>query len=163
MRKETLQNLLHRFSPEWDESILKSRKELGFSFDLDERQCWDWFASGKHMDVRQLAQREVENLRLPAQLAEYWVCCFYSNYHESNGISDLTKIKGPPFLVIPCPSSFLGDDWMASVGKARSELMGEKELQQDTDLIKWFWDIEATSEVGMLAFKAVESLLTCPQ
>jgi hypothetical protein len=71
MRKETLQNLLHQFFPEWDESVLKNRKELGFSFDLDERQCWDWFASGNHTDVRQLTRREMENLRLPAQLAEY--------------------------------------------------------------------------------------------
>ncbi len=158
MKKETLQNLLHRFSPEWDESIFKNRKELGFSFDLDERQCWDWFASGKHIDVRQLARREVENLRLPAQLAEYWICCFYSNYHEPNGIMDLTKIKGPPFLVIPCPSSFLGEDWMASVSKARSETMREKGLKQESDLIRWFWGLEAASEVGALAFKTVQSL-----
>jgi hypothetical protein len=158
MKKETLQNLLHRFFPKWDESILKNSQELGFSFDLDGRQCWDWFASGKHIDVRQLARREVENLRLPAELAEYWVCCFYSKYHEPNSIIDLTKIKGPPFLVITCPSSFLGEDWKASVSKARSELMREKGLKQESDLIGWFWNLEAASEVGTLAFKTVHSL-----
>ena len=108
MKKETLQNLLHQFFPKWDESIIKGRKELSFSFDLDGRQCWDWFVSGKHMDVRQLARREVENLRFPAQLAEYWVCCFYSNYHEPNGTMNLKKNKRAAFSGDTMPLVILG-------------------------------------------------------
>ena len=158
MRKETLQNLLHQFYPEWDESIFKSREKLGFSFTLSGLDRWDWFASGKCLEVSQCAKQQVATLKMPVELVEYWVCCFYSNYRQQNGIMDLTAVKGPPFLEILCPSSVVGEKWTQSLNKARSELMSKYSLKMDTDIIVWFSSPEASSEVGSIALNKVKNL-----
>ena len=100
MKKETLQNLLHGFFPEWDESVLENREELGFSFSLSVQERWDWFADGRHTEIWKRAHQEMKVLKLPDELAEYWLCCFYSNYRQPNGMTDLPAIKGPPFTPI---------------------------------------------------------------
>jgi hypothetical protein len=67
MKRDTLQNLLHNYYPDWDASVLKARAEMGFSFSLSPKECWDWFVAGKHMEVRQRSRSEVEALGLPAE------------------------------------------------------------------------------------------------
>lgn len=158
MRRETLQNLLHSFLPEWDTSVIETRGKLGFSSDLGPEESWDWFASGKHIEVRNSAYQTMKELRLPEELAEYWICCFYGNYRQPNGMMDVTAIKGPPFLRISCPSSFLGEDWTASIDRARSKLIRKHRLKEDSDLIRWFWNLDAASEVGTVALDEVRNL-----
>ena len=91
-------------------------------------------------------------------MADYWACCFYSDYRLPNGLVDPALIKGPPFLEFPCPSSFLGEDWTASVAKTRLSLMSKHKLKSDADLIGWFADIEAATEVGAVAIDEVRVL-----
>lgn len=158
MRRETQQNLLHRFLPEWDASILKARKQLGFSFDLGEQRRWEWFAEGKHAQVKQCAQERVRALDLPAELAMYWICCFYSDYHKPERAPDLAAVKGPPFLKMGCPSSFLGKGWMASIEKMRSELASKHGLKGDGDFVIWFSSMESASQLGVLALAEVKNL-----
>jgi len=158
VRKETLQNLLHRFSPEWDASVVESRDKLGFSFDLGTQERWDWFACGKHIQVRNSAYREMKELGLPGELAEYWICCFYSNYRQPSGLINLTAVEGPPFLELPCPSSFLDERWTASIEEARSKLMSKHRLKQESDLTSWFWNVDASTEVGIVALEEVKNL-----
>jgi len=158
VKKETLQNLFHRFFPEWEASILESRENLGFSFNLVQQEHWDWFASGKHIEVRNSAYQKMKDLRLPNELAEYWICCFYSNYLRKNGMMDLAAVKGPPFLEFTCPSSFLGESWEASIQKVRSELIKKHELKSGGDLVRWFWNPDGAGEVGTVALHEVKSL-----
>ena len=163
MNRQTIQNLLHRYFPEWDASVLRVRTELGFSFSLSPRECWDWFATGKHMEVRQRSRSEVEALKLPAEsswygdLTQYWVCCFYSDY-KATGVVNVKAIKGPPFLVLSCPSSTLGDDWRISIDKARSELVAKCELPNLTELGGWFRLHDGATEAGKRALDAVKAL-----
>ncbi len=158
MKKETLQNLLHGFIPFREESMSESREELGFSFSLSVQERGDWFADDRHTEIRKRAHQEMEVLKLPNELAEYWICCFYSNYRQPNGMLDLPAIKGPPFLQIPCPTSFLSEGWTTSIRKVRSSLMSKHELNQEDDLIKWFWNLEAASEAGTVALSEVRNL-----
>lgn len=158
MKRETLKSLLHRFYPEWDESVLEVRKKLGFSFAFSDKERWDWFATGKHIEVREYAEQEMAALKLPAELAEYWVCCFYSNYQRPSGAKELTAVKGPPFLEIPCPSSFLGEDWTASIEKKRSEFMIKHGLESHEELIRWFWNLKVAGEVGAIGLDEVKKL-----
>jgi len=100
MKKETLQNLLHGLFPGWDESVLENREELGFSFSFSVQERWDWFADDRHSEIRKRAHQEMKVLKLSDELAEYWLCCFYSNYRQPNRMTDLPAIRGPPFTPI---------------------------------------------------------------
>lgn len=163
MRRETIQNLLHKYYPEWDASVLRARIELGFSFSLSPEQCWDWFVGSKHTEVRQRSRSEVEALKLPVEsglyggLVQYWVCCFYSDY-KPTGVVDLKAIKGPPYLVLGCPSSGVGEEWKLSIDKARSELVAEHQFADLYDLAGWFWLGKGAIEVGERALRTVGAL-----
>lgn len=134
MHKQTLQSLLHFYFPEWDESIMENREKLGFSFNLRGKESWDLFAEGKHLQVRDCASQEITSLGLPDELAEYWVCCFYSDYYRINGVINLPELKGPPFQELCCPASFLGKEWEKSINKTRAEFMSKYGLVEEKDL-----------------------------
>ena len=158
MKKETLQNLLHNYFPDWDNSVKEPGKNLGFSFGFNIQQRWDWFATGKHIEVERYAEQELRNLKLPAEMAIYWICCFYSDYHTQNNVIDLTKVEGPPFLEFPCFSQTLGKTWQESIENARRKLMNNKYIKTNDELIGWFWDLEDAKELGEIALNEVKSL-----
>ena len=155
MKKETLQNLLHRYFPEWDESVAEARSKLGFSIAFSPEERWDWFATGKHQEVQGQACEHTKRLRLPDELSQYWVCCFYSDYKSSTGVLDYSAVKGPPFLVLPCPESTFGEAWKVSIEKARSQLMEKHGLHDAGALTNWFWNLKGAGEVGPFALEAV--------
>lgn len=158
MKKGTLQSLLHWFYPHWDESVCAGREELSFSFVSSGQKRWEWLAAGKHVDVLRLASQEMAALGLPGEFGQYWVCCFYSDYQPENGAADLAAIKGPPFLEVACPSSFVGEEWAASIERVRSELLSRHALEGEGELIRWFWDVEVASEVGRVALQEMKNL-----
>ncbi len=158
MKKETLQNLLHTYFPDWDNSICQGREKLGFSFSLNTLQRRGWFVSNKHVEVKKYAEAEVINLHLPQEMSMYWVCCFYSNYQYGDGSKNLTEVKGTPFLELPCPSSTLGKSWEDSIDRARRAIMKEHNLKDDGDLALWFWNLEEANELGNFALKETNNL-----
>ncbi len=163
MKRETMQVLLHCYYPEWDASMSRARTELGFSFSLSPEECWDWFATGKHAEVSRRSRTEVERLGLPAEpgwyggLVQYWVCCFYSDYKSARA-ADLEAIKGPPYLVLGCPSTTLGDDWKTSIDEARSGLLAKHQFADLYDLAGWFWEGKGSIEVGAKALEVMRGM-----
>lgn len=158
MKKETLQNLLHTYFPDWDMSINQARNKLGFSFNFNGQQKWKWFVTGRHTEVRKYAEQEINNLHLPGEMTVYWVCCFYSDYQQHDGINSLTEVKGPPFLEFPCPSSTLSGAWKDSIEKSRDKLMNKYNLRADDDLVGWYWDLKGANELGSIALEEVRGL-----
>ena len=164
MKGETIQNIIHTSGLPWDESVVRARGKLGFSFSMTPEERWDWFVEGKHREVYESAHRQLGLMNLPddpgpyGSLAQYWVCCFYSDYGPPGTFLDYGAIKGPPFLQIPCPKDLVGNPWILSVERGRSLIQKRHGLRGESDLIRWFWNLEAASEVGRLALRRVHAL-----
>ena len=120
MHPDTLQRLLHNYLPDWNQSILQGRQDLGFSFDLGPQRNWEWVAAGKYAQAIDLAPEKVLELQLPRELAFYWVCCFFSDCVNMTGFNDLPQVKGPPFPEITCPQDTLGSSLKQSIAVGAS-------------------------------------------
>jgi hypothetical protein len=91
MKKKTFQRALHAW-PEWDGSIERSRKLLGYDPAWPRDTCISWIENHYSTIIRKQAEDELKRLELPPTLREYWEDCFYSNYKTKSGKTYFRKI-----------------------------------------------------------------------
>lgn len=90
MKRKTFQRALHTW-PEWDDSIERSRKLLGYDPAWPRDTAINWIE--KHYpEIRKQGEDEIRRLELPPTLRDYWEDCFYSNYKTKSGKTDFSKI-----------------------------------------------------------------------
>jgi hypothetical protein len=90
MKRKTFQRALHTW-PEWDDSIERSRKLLGYDPAWPKDTAINWIE--KHYpEIRKQGEDEIRRLELPPTLRDYWEDCFYSNYKTKSGKTDFSKI-----------------------------------------------------------------------
>ena len=92
MEAETYQRALHLW-PEWEESILNSRRALGYLPTWPVEEAVAWIETNYAEKIRPRARAELLRMELPANLRTYWEDCFYCNYLRADGSVDFNKIR----------------------------------------------------------------------
>ena len=92
MEAETYQRALHLW-PEWDESILSSRRALGYDSSWPVAEAVAWIQERYGEEIQPRGRAELVRLELPANLQTYWEDCFYCNYLRADGSVDFNKIR----------------------------------------------------------------------
>jgi len=89
---ETYQRALHLW-PEWNESILSSRRALCYEPTWQVVEAVAWIEENYKEEIEPRARAELVRLALPANLQTYWEDCFYCDYLRADGIVDFNKIR----------------------------------------------------------------------
>ena len=92
MEAETYQRALHLW-PEWDESILSSRRALGYEPTWPVAEAVAWIETNYAENIEPRARAELVRLELSANLQTYWEDCFYCDYLRPDGSPDVNKIR----------------------------------------------------------------------
>ena len=92
MEAETYQRALHLW-PEWDESILSSRRALGYEPTWPVAEAVAWIETNYVESIESRARAELIRLKLPANLQTYWEDCFYCDYLRVDRSVDFNKIR----------------------------------------------------------------------
>ena len=87
MEAETYQKALHLW-PEWAESILSSRRDLGYDPSWPVAEAVAWIQEKYVEEIQPRARAELVRLELPANLQTYWEDCFYCDYLRPDGGAD---------------------------------------------------------------------------
>ncbi len=92
MEAETYQRALHLW-PEWDQSILGSRRALGYKPTWPVVEAVAWIETNYAKNIEARARAELVRMALPANLQTYWEDCFYCDYLRADGSVDFNKIR----------------------------------------------------------------------
>ncbi len=164
MAETAIERILHYKCPEWGDSVRSARPEVGFSFELNDDDLWEWLISGGNEKVKEVANREVMKLEVD-EFKDYYLCCFYSNYEQPGIIFDFSKIKGPPWVTIKCPAIKFGADWHSSIQRARNSIdhkLGQKDGlasgRISSEFLGWYFQGSGAEEVAGLAINEVQQL-----
>ncbi len=83
VERDTFERALHMW-PDWSASIVKCRVDLGYDLAAPFKFRINWIDE-TYSKIRRKAQSELDRLKLPPNLFQYWEDCLYCDYGDVEG------------------------------------------------------------------------------